>query len=382
MFIKDFMNYRKNNALANELENKINALNDEMENLKIEHEELANENEKAKNHLRELLRVCDGWEEIEELGIEPEFSPLSTDQLELKIFSCEQRLANMVAKDSQNSAIIYTRDYRVDGSLAKGRKFQETYGKNLIRAFNAYCASKNKSVTLHNFNKNEDTVRNMFDRLNKQGDILGIYINKDYRDESIKMMEYYASLKASKQMEREKLKEEKRRLKEEEKFLEEAERAKKKLIEERKQFECALAKSISEEEANKIREKIAEIDKREADIDYRITQQKAGWLYIITNRSLEGICKIGCSRRLNPFERIKELSSASLPYNYVCKGLVFSEDIFALESAIHNYFDDKRVNKENKHKEHFYVSPEEVIDVLTNNFGCEVKFMNEEEFDN
>ena len=39
---------------------------------------------------------------------------------------------------------------------------------------------------------------------------------------------------------------------------------------------------------------------------------------------------------------------------------VFSTDCFALESALHRTFDDKRVNKCNRHKEFFEVSLDEI----------------------
>lgn len=53
-------------------------------------------------------------------------------------------------------------------------------------------------------------------------------------------------------------------------------------------------------------------------------------------------------------------------------------DIFDLETRVHEYFDDKRVNKENKHKEFFYVSPKEAIDVLRNEFHVDVHFVDED----
>lgn len=337
---------------------------------------------KAKEELSLYTNASSGWIEMEEIGLEHISVNQNSTEIEKKIQLHETIIADMVAGEfATKSVIIYTRVYKIDGSEKKGKQFQANYGKNLLQGFNAYYNSKEKAVTLQNLNKTKELITKCFEKFNKQADLLGISLNQAYLDELLKILNLKAQLKYKKAEEKEKLREEKRRLKEEERLLEEAEKAKRQLVEERKQYEQALARSISEEEQTKIREKLAAIDKREADIDYRITQQKAGWLYVISSRSLEGMVKIGCTRRLNPFERIKELSSASLPYPYVCKGLVFSEDVFALETAMHNRFNANRVNKENLHKEHFYLTAQQAIEVLQKEFNCEVKFIDEGEFE-
>lgn len=351
--------------------------------LEAQKQSLLSEIETKRTELSDLKAVTTGWVEMEEIGLEHYPVYENSTELEQKIQWHETTIAGMMNNEFATvPVIIYTRTYKIDGSEAKGRKFQENYGKNLLQGFNAYYNNKSKSLSCSNLGRNMELVTNCFNRFNKQADLLGISLNERYLKELIEIMRLKALIKYAKDQEKAQIREEKRRLKEQEKLLEEAERAKKKLAEERKQYEQALARSISEEEQAKIRKQLASVDKREADIDYRITQQKAGWLYVITSKSLPNICKLGCTRRLSPFERIKELSSASLPFPYVCRGLVFSEDVFSLENAIHNRFHDKRVNKENLHKEHFYITPQEAIDVLQKEFGCEVKFIDEGEFEN
>ena len=70
--------------------------------------------------------------------------------------------------------------------------------------------------------------------------------------------------------------------------------------------------------------------------------------------------KIGVTKRLEPMVRIEELSSASLPFKYGVHSFIFSEDAFALETALHRAFDEDRVNKVNKHKEFFAVELEDI----------------------
>ena len=133
------------------------------------------------------------------------------------------------------------------------------------------------------------------------------------------------------------------------------------------------------------KEQIAEVDKRVQDCDYREKNQKAGFLYVAKSDAMPDYVKLGVTRRLNPLVRLQELSSASVPFPFKCYGLVFSDDVFELEAKIHQYFDQKRVNAFNRHKEFFNITPAEAVYVLTNKFNCKVTFVDEnnmEEFEN
>lgn len=70
-----------------------------------------------------------------------------------------------------------------------------------------------------------------------------------------------------------------------------------------------------------------------------------------------------------PYERISELSSSSLPFPFVLDGFCFSDDSFAIESAMHEYFDKKRVSA---NREFFYITANEAVQVLSNHFHQEV----------
>ena len=82
--------------------------------------------------------------------------------------------------------------------------------------------------------------------------------------------------------------------------------------------------------------------------------------------------KIGCTRRLNPTIRVKELSSSSLPMPFEANCFVFSDDCFELENNMHHYFDNKRVAA---NREFFSIEPKEAIDVLKDVFNQEVHFV-------
>lgn len=206
---------------------------------------------------------------------------------------------------------------------------------------------------------------------------MGVSINQKYLDLCIELLYLELDEKIAKAKEKERIKEERRRLKEQEKLLAEAEKERKRLEDEKKAMNLAYNKALTEEERNNIIKQIQAIDKRIDDIDFRVSNPKAGWVYVIESPSLKGMVKIGTSRRLNgPFERVRELSGSSLPEPFRINGFCFSDDAFALENNMHKYFAKKRVNP---NKEFFYITPQEAIKVLKEEFDCDVHFVNEKE---
>lgn len=93
---------------------------------------------------------------------------------------------------------------------------------------------------------------------------------------------------------------------------------------------------------------------------------RAGWVYVISNVGSfgEGIVKIGVTRNHDPYVRIKELNSASVPFTFDVHVLHFSTDAVGLEAALHRHFSLDKVNLINEKKEFFYTSPEEVKEVM------------------
>lgn len=339
-------------------------------------------NQNIANYKRQIeeykleLGVAEGIITMQEL--EMEYTPNCNDlnDLAVKKANIQKSIASLIGN---NKAIITTRVYRVDGSETKGRQFQKTFCENLLIGFNSYYNNKKKSVTQANITKTEELLEKKFIAINNKAGLMGVCINQEYLSYCIQLL--YAELdeKIAKTEEKEKIKEERRRLREQEKLLAEAEKAKLELQKQRRMYEQSLAKALNEQERQEFEAKLKEIDKREADVDYRINNSKAGYLYITATKAMPNMTKLGVTRRLNPLVRIQELSTASTPWPFVCYGLVFSDDAFDLETRIHEYFNNKRVNTENKHKEFFYITPQEAIKVLKEEFGCDVHFVNEEE---
>ena len=113
------------------------------------------------------------------------------------------------------------------------------------------------------------------------------------------------------------------------------------------------------------------------DLDYREANQRAGYVYIISNIGAfgENIYKIGMTRRLDPNDRIVELSGASVPFKFDIHAMIFSDDAPKLEAELHNHFADKKVNLVNSRKEFFNVSLEEIKQVVCQYHDKSVDFV-------
>ena len=81
------------------------------------------------------------------------------------------------------------------------------------------------------------------------------------------------------------------------------------------------------------------------------------------------------TRRLEPQERIDELSDASVPFNFDIHALIFTEDAPRLEAALHNAFSAKKLNKINSRREFFAVSLEEIKTEVRKNFDKTVEWI-------
>ena len=89
-------------------------------------------------------------------------------------------------------------------------------------------------------------------------------------------------------------------------------------------------------------------------------------IYIISNIGSfgENVFKIGLTRRLDPMDRVRELSSASVPFVFDVHAMIFSEDAPALEARLHRKLSAQRINLVNSRKEFFRINLDELKQVL------------------
>ena len=300
----------------------------------------------------------------------------SLDELEHKRYELQSKIESAV-----NTGLYrIEQGYTLNGSDRRGKEMQDVYGRGLIYSCNAYIDSKEKSVTTGNIAKSKELIKNKFNSYQSKANKVGLALNAEYVKARLDMLDINLAIKVKQKEEKARIREEKRRLREQEQLLAEAEREQQRLEEERKNLQKLFAQAVTREEQDKIKEKLSNVDKRIENIDWRVSHANAGWLYIATTQSMPGIYKAGCTRRLNPLTRLSELSSASVPFVFECRGLVFSESVFELEAQLHKRLDKYRVNKDNTRKEFFYGEPVDAINILRNEFNVEVHFIDEDWF--
>lgn len=378
--LRDWIRAIRQGKYVYDLEQYVAQLNADITDLEAQKAKLVKDADAAKAELDGINAsigkgriVQNAIETMEEYGI-PYYDD-SMDMLEHRRFDLQMEVAGCC----NNGLWRIESRYTLNGSEVKGEEMQRAFGNGIVYAFNAYFDKKEKAVTLANLDKSKEQIKAKFNAFQKKANKLGIALNSKYVRARLDMMDVNLAIRVKEKEERQRIREEKRRLKEQEQLLADAEREKARLQQERRMYEQSMTKALTEQERMEFEAQLKVIDKRVADIDYRVNNARAGYLYIAATPAMPDMIKLGATRRLNPLKRISELSSASVPYPFVCYGLVFSDDVFELERRIHEYFDAQRTNKENRHKEFFNITPGQAIAVLKNIMGVEVHFVNNED---
>ena len=136
--------------------------------------------------------------------------------------------------------------------------------------------------------------------------------------------------------------------------------------------EKQIIESSDNEAIQQLQSKIKELQKQLASVEeqkeeiIKLQNGKAGYVYVISNLGSfgENTFKIGMTRRLEPMDRIKELSSASVPFVFDVHSFIFSDDAVGLENKLHTILNDKRTNKINLRKEFFNISIDELEKIV------------------
>ncbi len=325
---------------------------------------------------------------VQDFGLyEPRYSFINADAYKAELTNIRNKQKAMIKDGSAVSGSI---DWQINGSAAQGRKMIKDMQKLLLRAFNSECDEIIGKVKYNNYDASVKKMERSFNAIAKLGVTMSVSIISNYYDLKIQELRLALEYQIQKQREKEEKAELRAQQREEARLQKELKEQRKNIDKERKHYEQALSninKQISSssdeniEDLNKKKEEIiqslSDIDTKIKDIDYREANQKAGYVYIISNIGSfgEGIYKIGMTRRLNPQERVDELGDASVPFKFDVHAMIFSEDAPALEAKLHRAFEDRKLNLVNQRREFFKVSLDEIKEVVKNNFDKTVEFV-------
>ena len=368
---------------VNDLQKQEGALNGRIQN----QQNLFNQLENDITNKRKQLIVMDEDILVQEFGLyKPKYDFENSDMYKEELKSIRDRQKLFI---KNGTATTGNMNWTVNNSKAKGNKMVKDMQKLLLRAFNSECDELVSKVKYNNFDSCKKRIETSCNTISKLGDMMSISINTAYLKLKIDELHLAFEYQQKKQEEKEALKEARAEMREAAKLQKEIEAQRKKVEKEQHHYQNALLSVLkqieetttpSQELLDKKAEsenQLGEIDIAIKDLDYREANQRAGYVYIISNIGAfgENVYKIGMTRRLDPQDRIDELGDASVPFNFDVHAMIFSDDAPALENALHKAFENRKLNMVNHRREFFNVTLDEIKEVVKKNFDKTVEFI-------
>jgi hypothetical protein len=313
--------------------------------------------------LRQEVVVTQETSLLQEVGLYEYRHPLTDAvayQAELK--RLQDQIKVMALKDG--GAVLAATDWTVNDSRAKGRTMVREYSKLVLRAYNAEADNLVRGLKPYKLSSAIERLSRVAVTISRLGKTMNIRISDSYHGLRVRELELTADYLEKRAEEQERERAERERLKEERRVQQELARERARLEKEHEHYTNVIKRLIEQGKQDAAAEHaatLAQIDQAIQDVDYRVANIRAGYVYVISNIGAFGerMIKIGLTRRLDPTERVRELGDASVPFRYDTHALFFSDDAVGLEAKMHTRLADRRVNWVNKRREFFYATPDE-----------------------
>ncbi len=374
--------------MSPEMENAV-ALNEKIAELEIKKEKLEKENSRLASSIENLKKEAIFFEDsiiFQDFGLyTPRYNFVTAEEYKLKLDKIRAEQKEMIKTDT---AIAGAKNWTVDGSKSKGNKMIKDMKKLFLRAFNSDCEDVITKVKYNNYEMSLKKIHQSAESIEKLGKMMSLYITSKYINLKIDELHLAFEYQQKKQEEKEAQKAARAELREAAKLQKEIEEQRKKIEKEQTHYQTAYEKLLKQLETSpddcdllhkkqELEIRLNDIDKAIKDIDYREANQKAGYVYVISNIGAfgENVYKIGMTRRLDPQDRVDELGDASVPFNFDVHAMIFSDNAPALEAALHKAFEDRKLNMVNTRREFFNVTLDEIKDVVKRNFDKTVEFI-------
>lgn len=371
------------------LQHKINGFAKQLSSLESEINKKKREIESKSKELDKISKDIITFSDevlIQEYGLyQPRYDFISSDLYKERLTAIRSKQKEMIKRDTATSG---NTDWTVNNNKAKGRKMVNDMKKLLLRAFNSECDETIGKVKYNNIETSVRKIIKSAEQIQKLGTIMSVYINQSYIDSKIDELYLAFEYQQKKQQEKEEQRELRAQQREEAKLKKEIEEKRKKIKKEQTHYQQALKNLLVQikehgetdeliAKKTELETELSNIDKSIKDIDYREANQKAGYVYVISNVGSfgENIYKIGMTRRLEPQDRVDELGDASVPFGFDVHAMIFSDNAPALEAALHRAFEDRKLNMVNTRREFFHVTLDEIKQVVKENFDKTVEFI-------
>ncbi|MCW1263946.1 DUF4041 domain-containing protein, partial [Staphylococcus aureus] len=377
-----------------------------LQNLKEKNKIINIENQKIKREIQELKNlkkdlissIEEGTKELEHI----------TSYLNDELFKYDIELTypfDLVEVDSsqintyikklqmKEKELLNLEEVKIFNVSTENKRHQNAQAKQIIRLFNAETSQLINKVNSKNIESMQNKIFKSYEGINKIFETDNVRIPETLLDIKLEMLDLMHKYQVKIEDEKIIRREERARLKEIEQAEKEMEKKLKELDKdirhhnnEIKKLTMYLNNTDLQVEKELYIEKIRELDQslknlnsERENVEDRKDNAQSGFVYIISNIGSfgENVYKIGVTRRLEPMDRINELSSASVPFEFDVHALIFSENAFELENKLHEYFKKYKVNKVNGRKEFFKVNINEIKDKVLSEHNSTVQFIDE-----
>lgn len=377
-----------------------------LQNLKEKNKSINIENQKIKREIQELKNlkkdlissIEEGTKELEHI----------TSYLNDELFKYDIELTypfDLVEVDSsqintyikklqmKEKELLNLEEVKIFNVSTENKRHQNAQAKQIIRLFNAETSQLINKVNSKNIESMQNKIFKSYEGINKIFETDNVRIPETLLDIKLEMLDLMHKYQVKIEDEKIIRREERARLKEIEQAEKEMEKKLKELDKdirhhnnEIKKLTMYLNNTDLQVEKELYIEKIRELDQslknlnsERENVEDRKDNAQSGFVYIISNIGSfgENVYKIGVTRRLEPMDRINELSSTSVPFEFDVHALIFSENAFELKNKLHEYFKKYKVNKVNGRKEFFKVNINEIKDKVLSEHNSTVQFIDE-----
>lgn len=362
---------------------------DELDNFISSKQHILNEREKEVITLTEERN--DLKQEIEKLTFDSfvkqynfsDYDGLTSEECKNKLSILKVEEAELIKDDNAINTYL-------ESGARTAKKVLVNNVKQILRTYNCECDNIMLNLSVKSIDSSRSKIQKSFDSLNKIFITDGISLNKKLLVLKLEELNLIYTYELKKQQEQEQQKAIKEQMIEEEKVRREIEKEKAKLVKD--QLQCSneisklmqylqktendIEKQLYIDKIKELEEKMKQLEADKATVLEREANARAGYVYIISNIGSFGdnVYKIGMTRRLEPMDRIKELSSASVPFEFDVHAMIFSTDAPTLETSLHQHFEKQSVNKVNLRKEFFNISIDDIESFVKENYNNTVEF--------
>lgn len=326
---------------------------------------------------------------LQEFGLYvPSYSFINSTEYKAELDKIRQ---NQISLIKNKKAAKCKAVWLIDGDNKSGNKLIENAIKQIIYTFNVESESIISKAKFNNFEQAKKRLRSTYDKLNSLNESIYVQISSNYLNLKYKELTLAYEYERKKQEEKEYAREQRAIQRENARVQKELEEERQRIEKEQIHFKNQMQRLIEQmetenniarkelinEKIEAVKSELIDLEKALADVDYRQANERAGYVYVISNIGSfgENIYKIGMTRRLEPMDRIDELGGASVPFRFDVHALIFSTDAPKLETALHNAFAARKVNMVNGRKEFFNVTLEEIENVVKTNYDQTVEFV-------